>query len=189
MVLNINLYESNVQNFTSTFHLFSEHQTVTWKVFWASPCGCLIEISHLTPPRENSCFALQFLSFSSLLLHLRKWYEPPTKASGHLWSPSFFSVWQSNLKAISESVLTACASLPLHHSKPVQLLSAAACLSSVLFSRPTALWSEQSETPFRNGNRLNSPLIAILQCGPNAQEWISKPLPSYLENSIKLDPS
>lgn len=139
MVLNINLYESNVQNFASTFHLFSEHQTVTWKVCWASPHGCLIEISHLTPPRENSCFALQFLFFSSLLLHLRKWYAPPTKASGHLWSPSFFSIWQSNLKAISESVLTPSASLHLRRSKPDQLLSEVACLFSVLFSCPAAL--------------------------------------------------
>ena len=34
MVLNITLYESNVQIFTSTFHLFSEHQSLTCKVFW-----------------------------------------------------------------------------------------------------------------------------------------------------------
>ena len=85
---------------SSTFHRFSEHQTRTWKVFWAPPCGCLIEISHWTCPRENSCFSLRFRFFSSLLLHLRKWYEPPTKASGHLWSPSFFSIWQSNLRAV-----------------------------------------------------------------------------------------
>lgn len=125
MVLNINLYESNVQIFTSTFHLFSEHQTLTCKVFWASPCGCLIEISHLTCPRENSCFALRFLFFSSPLLHLRKWCEPPTKASSHLWSPSFLYIWLSNLKEISESVSNPSASAHFHYSK--------AC--------PTSVWS------------------------------------------------
>lgn len=172
------LYESNFQNFTCTFHLFSEYQTITCKVFWASPHGCLIEISHLTCPKENSHFVLQLLFFSSRLIHLSKWHEPPTKASSHLWSLSFLYLWHSNLKEVlmsllPESILNPPTAPQLHYWKP--------CPTSVWSSLPSGfcpfLLSYHSvvrAVNFWKRKPYKTQLINILQWDPNAQEWIFK---------------